>query len=110
MEGKPLSDRTTAWTGRIEVPAVERWWPHTHGRPALHPLSVELAGLGEMSFSPVGFRSLEADTTGGGFAAPGERPAHLLPGCGAGLRSTFWRWVRAPVNSAPPWSRRGMPG
>ncbi len=67
MEGKPLSDRTTAWTGRIEVPAVERWWPHTHGRPALHPLSVELAGLGEMSFSPVGFRSLEANTTGGGF-------------------------------------------
>ncbi len=67
LEGRALLDGSVEWTGRLEVPAVERWWPHTHGAPVLYPLSAELAGLGDIHFSPVGFRSVEADTADGGF-------------------------------------------
>jgi len=67
LEARALPDGTSEWRGLIEVPGIARWWPHTHGAPTLHPLSVELPGAGEMNLSPVGFRTIEADTTGGGF-------------------------------------------
>jgi beta-mannosidase len=41
----------------VRLPAVERWWPHTHGRPTLHQLSIELDGE-PMATRRVGFRSL----------------------------------------------------
>ena len=46
--------------GSMTLPDVEPWWPHTHGRPALHPLAVHVA---EQSFplGSVGFRTLEVD-------------------------------------------------
>jgi beta-mannosidase len=42
--------------GSLRVPRPERWWPHTHGDPALHELRVR-AAAGESS-RRVGFRSL----------------------------------------------------
>jgi len=49
-------------TGELRVPAVRRWWPHTHGDPALH--SVRILVNGEpaptiIEAGRVGFRSLE---------------------------------------------------
>jgi beta-mannosidase len=49
--------------GELVVPGVERWWPHTHGVPALHEVSL-LVTLGEEEFvlpgGRVGFRDLRA--------------------------------------------------
>ena len=50
----------------IRIPAVERWWPHTHGRPVLHDLTIELARGQLLAMRRVGFREL-------GWAADIER-------------------------------------
>jgi beta-mannosidase len=42
---------------RLTVPGVERWWPHTHGEPALHELAIELDGE-TVATRRVGFRAL----------------------------------------------------
>jgi beta-mannosidase len=48
-------------SGTLRVPGVARWWPHTHGEPALHDVRLEFE-LGPESVSldagRVGFRSL----------------------------------------------------
>src|SRR5260370_23801472 len=53
----------------LRIPNVTRWWPHTHGEPALYPVRVELqlAGGPSVTFEdiPVGFR----------FIDPGAQPA-----------------------------------
>jgi beta-mannosidase len=58
--------------GIVRVPSVLPWWPHTHGRPALHPARVELAcemGEAYVELEPVGFRTVEAlSADEGGFA------------------------------------------
>ena len=43
--------------GEVRVPKVELWWPHTHGEPTLHELTIR-AGALELS-RRVGFRELE---------------------------------------------------
>ena len=51
--------------GRVEVPEVERWWPHTHGEPALYPVSVYVGDQG-FDLGKVGFRTIEIDTDADG--------------------------------------------
>ncbi|HEY1908297.1 MAG TPA: hypothetical protein VGG91_19760, partial [Myxococcaceae bacterium] len=55
------------WSTTLEAPGLSPWWPHTHGRPALYPLRLELEGVGTIAFHRVGFRTLEVDETDGGF-------------------------------------------
>ncbi|HET9103102.1 MAG TPA: hypothetical protein VFN55_07070 [Solirubrobacteraceae bacterium] len=45
------------WGAAVRVPAVARWWPHTHGDPALHTLSVVVDGTVRAQ-RRVGFRAL----------------------------------------------------
>ncbi len=48
--------------GSARVRDVEPWWPHTHGRPALHAARIELAlddGEARVILEPVGFRRVE---------------------------------------------------
>ncbi len=54
--------------GRAEVPDVARWWPHTHGTPALYPLVVTV-GDRDFDLGAIGFRTLqvERDADGRGF-------------------------------------------
>jgi len=53
-----LSPGSDGWLeGELRVPEVELWWPHTHGQPVLHELTVEIAGRPAAS-RKVGFRSL----------------------------------------------------
>ncbi len=54
--------------GRVEVPGVERWWPHTHGEPALYPVQV-FVGDHDFDLGAVGFRTLaiDRDNDGKGF-------------------------------------------
>ena len=54
--------------GRAEIPDVRRWWPATHGMPALYALSLQAGGR-EFDLGKVGFRTIEVDrdTDGKGF-------------------------------------------
>lgn len=60
---------------RVEVPQVARWWPHSHGAPALYDVRLRHAGTGELLDLPgdataptdrrrVGFRALANDAPG----------------------------------------------
>lgn len=55
------------WEAELQVDDPPRWWPHTHGEPVLLGLSVQ-APEGWRPLAHIGFRTLELDTTGGGFA------------------------------------------
>lgn len=46
--------------GRMRLPGVEKWWPHTHGTPFLYRARV-LVGDVEVDLGQVGFRSIEVD-------------------------------------------------
>ena len=54
--------------GRVEIPDVRRWWPHTHGEPALYPVDVTAGGR-TFSLGAIGFRSVavDRDADGQGF-------------------------------------------
>ncbi|MGI9185554.1 MAG: glycoside hydrolase family 2 protein [Solirubrobacteraceae bacterium] len=43
--------------GELRVGTPERWWPHTHGEPVLHEVTVELDGQ-PVATRRIGFRSL----------------------------------------------------
>ena len=52
--------------GTVRVPAVAQWWPHTHGDPALHDVTLvvgEGAGATSIRAGRVGFRSVAAGPT-----------------------------------------------
>ncbi len=55
--------------GTLRLPKVEKWWPHTHGTPALHQVRVHV-GDQTIDLGRTGFRSLEVDrgADGKGFA------------------------------------------
>jgi beta-mannosidase len=49
--------------GELRLPAVSRWWPHTHGEPTLYAVSVKVTGAGGETMvdaGRVGFRALAA--------------------------------------------------
>lgn len=56
-------------TGTLRVPGVEPWWPHTHGKPTLHAVTLDLDGT-SIALGHVGFRAIEVDrgADGEGFA------------------------------------------
>ena len=63
--------------GTGSMPAVRRWWPHTHGAPARYALSlrvlplqraVDVAQAFETRLGHVGFRAVEIDQASDGFA------------------------------------------
>ena len=63
--------------GCLPIANVRRWWPHTHGEPALYRVRLELtvrrADTGEAAavvaeLGSVGFRELSLDRTDGDFA------------------------------------------
>ncbi len=60
-----LAHDAGVWRGELRLPHVERWYPHTHGEPVLHPvkLVVGLDGAnGPLAIdgNRVGFRTLSA--------------------------------------------------
>lgn len=61
------------WSGELDIPSVARWWPHTHGEPALYEASLEVWLAGglppvTLALGPVGFKTVELVQCGGGFA------------------------------------------
>ncbi|WP_043287402.1 glycosyl hydrolase 2 galactose-binding domain-containing protein [Paraburkholderia oxyphila] len=63
-------------SGTLRVEQAERWWPHTHGAPTRHALTLQLAQratLHDIALGDVGFRTIEVDrdlncADGAGFA------------------------------------------
>jgi beta-mannosidase len=47
--------------GTLRVPNVPRWWPHTHGDPALHEVTLEFANHDVVSLGRIGFREITVD-------------------------------------------------
>jgi beta-mannosidase len=98
------------WTGdrRVEgtlrLPKVEKWWPHTHGTPALHQVIVRLGSV-EVDLGRTGFRAIEVDrgADGGGFGLKvNGRPVFARGACWsatdlvtlAGDRAALEPWLR----------------
>jgi beta-mannosidase len=62
--------------GKVEIPDVEPWWPHTHGEPALYEASLEFVVAAsdgtqravEVDLGRVGFRTVTLDRRAGDFA------------------------------------------
>jgi beta-mannosidase len=58
-----------ALTGELRVPDAERWWPHTHGEPALYSAALRVRWQSgqevEIPLGSVGFRSVEVDLSAG---------------------------------------------
>ena len=55
-----VPDREGRFTARLVLPAVEPWWPHTHGRPALHDVTLVADGH-RHALGRTGFRRVEID-------------------------------------------------
>lgn len=69
---------STVAEGALVVPDAERWWPHTHGTPALHEVHLHIdadGGPTAVALGRVGFRTL----------TPGPGPTHDLEADGLSL-------------------------
>ncbi|HEX5632522.1 MAG TPA: hypothetical protein VFX50_04810, partial [Gemmatimonadales bacterium] len=65
-----LADGRVRVTGTVPVPDAARWWPHTHGAPALHALALDLdtsEGPVRVELGDVGFRAIAVDRADGAF-------------------------------------------
>jgi beta-mannosidase len=58
----PVHDSGVA-VGEVRLGRVERWWPHTHGEPALYDVSLRVDGV-FVDAGRVGFRALESPADG----------------------------------------------
>jgi beta-mannosidase len=48
------------WQGTLRIHDVELWWPHTHGNPTLHAVTVEVGAV-RIDLGDVGFRRVVVD-------------------------------------------------
>ena len=58
-------------SGELHFPHAARWWPHTHGEPALYSARLRLRRGSDhidVDIGDVGFRTVTVDTTDNGFA------------------------------------------
>jgi len=74
--------------GELEVPGIERWWPHSHGAQPLYAVSVEM-GAQVVEIGRVGFRTVEIDRRDGAFAV-------VVNGVAVFCRGACW-WPVDPV-------------
>jgi beta-mannosidase len=86
--------------GMLRIPHVALWWPHTHGEPAVYEAKLRI-GHHEIALPPVGFRTIEADTSDGGFGLRVNnepvfcRGAVWMPLDAASLRAEAGRYTDA---------------
>lgn len=70
--------------GRLRLPGVEKWWPHTHGKPCLHRARAVVGDV-ELDLGSVGFRSVEIER-----GADGRGFAFLINGQQIFARGACW--------------------
>lgn len=57
---RPLAREGDRYSGRVELPGIEPWWPAGYGAPTLHAAHLDIAGETH-PLPPLGFRSLNLD-------------------------------------------------
>lgn len=62
----PVEDGLVRAQGIVELAAVERWWPHTHGPAALYDAWLKVDDT-SIPLGRIGFRSIDVDQDGGNF-------------------------------------------
>ena len=72
------------YRGAATVPNARRWWPHTHGEPALYDVGARV-GEHEFTLGRVGFRTVEIDRD-----ADGEGFALVINGERVFCRGALW--------------------
>ncbi len=98
--------------GELSVPNVARWWPHTHGEPALHDVRLVVSGDGwtsSIDAGRTGFRGLTFGTQPERDLTLGTQPEHDIERDGLDLHvngvSVFARgavWTTPdPIGLAP---------
>ena len=63
LELADVGDAERFATGELRIPSVRRWWPHTHGQPAMHNVRLLVESGSEtvvIYAGRVGFRTLSA--------------------------------------------------
>ncbi|HTJ46323.1 MAG TPA: hypothetical protein VL463_29665, partial [Kofleriaceae bacterium] len=86
------------YAGRLVVPMADRWWPHTHGEPALYRAHLEVAsseGTAQVELGSIGFRTIAVDQTGGDFAVE-------VNGVRVFCRGACWTPIDPVTLDAPP--------
>ncbi|HEV7752419.1 MAG TPA: hypothetical protein VGO71_12810 [Baekduia sp.] len=73
--------------GELRLPRVERWWPHTHGAPVLHDVTLILDGDAEVGLGRTGFRAL---TPGPGHDVDRDGLALAVNGVPVFARGAVW--------------------
>jgi len=56
----PMHDKGDTYRGILNIENVRKWWPHTHGEPALYPLSLTIDGQ-KIDLGNTGFRQIVVD-------------------------------------------------
>ncbi len=86
------------WTGRATVEKPARWWPHTHGEPALYRAWIEATIGGNpvtIDLGKIGFRTITVTRDDGDFAIR-VNGAHVF------CRGACWTPLDAKALSASP--------
>ena len=99
---QPGDDGITEVSGEVRLSDPARWWPHTHGTPALYQVALRLStGAGEVGVDAgaIGFRELAAGPEPGHDAAEEGLDLHLN-GVRVFARGAVWTPVD-PVGMAP---------
>jgi beta-mannosidase len=60
LDAAASTGETTRWQGTLRIPDVEPWWPHTHGSPTLHAVTLDIGAI-RIDLGEVGFRRVEVD-------------------------------------------------
>jgi beta-mannosidase len=104
VSGRMLAAENGLLAVDLVLPGVAPWFPHTHGEPALHALTIEFDGQ-TLDLGRVGFRSIEIDrdTDGEGFGLVVNGLAVFARGACwssadavslAGTRAAYEPWLR----------------
>jgi beta-mannosidase len=84
----PLDIDAGGWArGEVRIPRVARWWPHTHGAPALHDVALVLDGDRRVDLGRTGFRAL---SPGPAFDVDRDDLALAVNGVGVFARGAVW--------------------
>jgi beta-mannosidase len=81
--------------GRLVVPDVARWWPHTHGEPACYDAHLEIGGA-TVELGPIGFRTIAID-----HGARGDDFAVTVNGARVFCRGACWTPIDPVALDAP---------
>ncbi|MEV5953168.1 glycoside hydrolase family 2 protein [Streptomyces sp. NPDC051987] len=91
---------------RVRLPAVRRWWPHTHGEQPLYQVDIELDGVW-ITLGRVGFRTVEAADDGGFGLRVNGVPVFVAGACWTPLDPVSLRSDPAEVAAAVRQARDG---